>query len=130
MKDGAAVSTESTQDFQTPTVYQQGQGNNRRTAIDYSKFKTKMCRHFLMGMQCPFEDRCAFAHGNLEQFRTASPMKQQSSSSSSLAPPSYSTFIGSSMSDSPVDSRPDTPPAYPTRYRFEPYSSSGIVYEL
>eukprot|EP01063_Lacrimia_lanifica_P021499 TRINITY_DN2891_c0_g1_i1.p1 TRINITY_DN2891_c0_g1~~TRINITY_DN2891_c0_g1_i1.p1 ORF type:complete len:247 (+),score=92.64 TRINITY_DN2891_c0_g1_i1:93-833(+) len=34
-------------------------------AIDRSKLKTKICRHWLEGY-CPFGGRCAFAHGDYE----------------------------------------------------------------
>jgi hypothetical protein len=34
----------------------------RNCRIDYSKYKTRLCRHFVRGMPCPFGDRCVFAH--------------------------------------------------------------------
>jgi len=114
------------QQQQLPLGAQQQQGphsphHNRRPVIDYSKFKTKMCRHYLMGLPCPFEDRCAFAHGNDQIRNQALPPPPP-------PPPSYHHFIGS-VPESPTESRPDTPPAYPTRFRYEPYSPNGVVYE-
>lgn len=35
-------------------------GSNSR--IDYTKYKTRLCRHFLRGKPCPFRERCVFAH--------------------------------------------------------------------
>lgn len=33
---------------------------------DPTKYKTKLCRHFLNTGTCPFMDRCGFAHGQME----------------------------------------------------------------
>lgn len=130
-------------------------GNHRgnRSAIDYSKFKTKVCRNYLLGIPCPFEDRCAFAHGDVQsqpQGHREGPPTSTASNNDSCSdhgergmpppppppaplggscalPPSYDDFI-TSGTESPVESRPATPP-YPARYRYEPYSMAGIVYE-
>ena len=102
--------------------------DERRAPIDVTKYKTKMCRNFLLGIPCPFEDRCAFAHGN-RQMRSSrasaqpSPLKE---------PPSYNQFM--KAADSPVDSpRSETPipppPGYPSRFRFDPYNTQGVVFE-
>lgn len=145
----------------------------RKPSIDQSKLKTKMCRHYLMGLQCPFEARCAFAHGE-EQLvsdrpATHSPvaaastaLSTASTAPSSIAPPvrgplfapraptvesmpppppppSYHAFVSQSQSmsgagseadnESPRVSRPPSPPAYPTRFRYEPYSHTAIVFQ-
>ena len=111
----------------------------RKNAIDYTKFKTKLCRHFLMGLQCPFEDRCAFAHGHtVTTADTESPMI---SPKSATAPPAYGSFVDI---ESPTDSRPPSPPSYgataapapaynsapeyPSRFRHDPYNGSGVVF--
>eukprot|EP01063_Lacrimia_lanifica_P033270 TRINITY_DN5869_c0_g1_i4.p2 TRINITY_DN5869_c0_g1~~TRINITY_DN5869_c0_g1_i4.p2 ORF type:complete len:320 (+),score=136.21 TRINITY_DN5869_c0_g1_i4:82-1041(+) len=45
---------------------QQGAAADDKGAIDHTKYKTKMCRNYLKGQVCPFGDRCAFAHGEVE----------------------------------------------------------------
>ena len=95
-----------------------GAHRSHRNTIDYSKFKTKMCRHYAMGQQCPFEDRCAFAHGE-QQVAPPPP------------PPSYDLFVTHSSAnppESPMDTSSDTPPAYPSRFRYDPYSPSSIIF--
>lgn len=185
--------------------------------IDYTKFKTKMCRNYAMGLPCPFESRCAFSHGENDvepmtkvphrvNVATEEDVEDTSSSTGSLAspkarltsgslyshavtaesrrlrhsttdvfssnssegasfssfhrtsastaaapgqnanateflpppPPSYETAL-SSMAYEPVGamaaygvSAKDAlaiPPAYPTRFRHDPYSFAGVVYE-
>lgn len=99
--------------------------------IDYTKYKTKYCRNYVMGFRCPFEDRCAFAHGPY-QVRAAPPPPPPSYSEAvtealvSVAPPPYSALVAS---DSPSDSRPPSPPQYPTKYRFDPYTTTGVRFE-
>jgi len=97
----------------------------RRAAIDYTKFKTKPCRNFSMGLPCQFEDRCAFAHGD-ERPVFAAP----ETAATAPPPPSYeSLFCSTTASLTPDDdSGAGTPPAYPSRYRFDPYSGCGIIF--
>lgn len=125
--------------------------------IDYSKFKTKLCRHFVQGSRCPFEDRCAFSHGDgvteeapremiarprtyllaREAERKAlderdlleGSMETASSSDSYTAPPppSYDVAV---QEDLFVGSDAYTmPPAYSVRYRYDPYSPTCVMYE-
>ena len=103
----------------------------QKAVIDYSKFKTKLCRNYLMGIACPFESRCAFAHGPEEQ--QAARAAANACSPTIPSPPSYTAFISASdsmddLSGSGATSRPNTPPAYPTRFRYEPYSQAGIIF--
>jgi len=101
--------------------------DDRRCSIDVTKYKTKMCRNYMLGLPCPFEDRCAFAHGN-GQIRSN---RSSNQGSPSKAPPTYNAFL--LATDSPVDSprsnSPHPPPSYPSRFRFDPYSAQGIVFE-
>jgi hypothetical protein len=53
---------------------------NNSSSIDYAKYKTKLCRNFLMGLPCPFESRCVFAHGE-DQLSAHDPNMPQSSTS-------------------------------------------------
>jgi len=113
-------------------------GRPAKNSIDYSKFKTKMCRHYLNGYQCPFEDRCAFSHGEAPRSRPPPPSFQEYQSSVETSPvkglppppPSYDDSVAVFGSDSPVEPEEiNTPPSYPTRFRYEPYSVAGIVFE-
>ena len=100
-----------------------------RQPIDYSKFKTNMCRNYMLGLRCPFEDRCAFAHGPIPSRGQAPPPPSYNSTvigESLCAPPSYSAFVSN---ESPSDSRPQTPPQYPAKYRYDPYNPQGVVFE-
>ena len=40
--------------------------------MPFEKFRTKMCHYYLVGRNCPFRERCAFAHGE-EQLNTPMP---------------------------------------------------------
>ncbi|CUE71011.1 zinc finger protein, putative [Bodo saltans] len=37
-----------------------------RGEVKPSKFKTSMCQYFIKDSECPFGDKCAFAHGDTE----------------------------------------------------------------
>jgi hypothetical protein len=37
-----------------------------RGEVKPSKFKTSMCQYFIKDSECPFGDKCAFAHGDAE----------------------------------------------------------------
>ncbi|CUE71018.1 zinc finger protein, putative [Bodo saltans] len=37
-----------------------------RGEVKPSKFKTSMCQYFIKDSECPFGDKCAFAHGDSE----------------------------------------------------------------
>lgn len=102
--------------------------------IDQSKIKTKMCRNYQLGLPCPFEDRCAFVHGPVIVTKTSTVV--------ALAPPppppSYTDALqtawnsnSDSFNDSPVSSprMESPPPAYPQKFRYDPYHPQGIVYE-
>eukprot|EP00796_Vickermania_ingenoplastis_P001017 gene1017-607_t len=39
---------------------------SRHAEVKPSKFKTSTCQYFLKGEECPFGDRCSFAHGDHE----------------------------------------------------------------
>jgi hypothetical protein len=87
--------------------------------LNPTKYKTRLCRNLMENGYCPFEANCGFAHGDheLRDESVTSPM-------SPPPPPSYDSLYGS-----PVGSRPTTPPPqYPTRFRYEPYSVSGVAY--
>ncbi|CCW68089.1 unnamed protein product [Phytomonas sp. Hart1] len=147
-------------------------GGSRRRAqrIDPTKLKTKVCRNYALGLPCPFEQRCAFSHGDAatrspttgdaEAFSpnhgrrasfttrdddacvpTTTAMRRVESDSAELdasssdgvsdsagmPPPAYEIAIQEDMVGL-VDEHA-LPPAYPTRYRFDPYSYSSVRYE-
>lgn len=122
----------SESDVDSPTSFPTPVKLNRNNSIDYSKFKTKMCRNFLMGVPCPFEDRCAFAHGPLPrgQLEAADEADAPPSYAEAVvvtaAPPSYASFL---TVDSPDVSRPPSPPQYPAKFRYDPYSCQGVIFE-
>jgi len=111
------------------------------SSLDMTKFKTKLCRHYQMGRPCPFESRCAFAHGLEEQAAA-----RAAAQAAVPPPPAYDeAFATPSAPGSEADSseartnsvqphaaeedRSCTPPAYPTKYRYDPYNiHSGVVY--
>lgn len=120
--------------------------------IDYTKFRTKMCRHYLQKVPCPFEDRCVFSHGTHSPGLSSSsdsPMSSQRRPQKADKSSQSDDSIGSecpseSNSDScAVEQPPEysaavqddsisamySPPAYPRRYRYDPYSFTGILYE-
>eukprot|EP00659_Diplonema_papillatum_P019548 gene19548-30115_t len=39
------------------------------SAIDKNKYKTRLCRNWTNGQECPYGDRCVFAHGEHEKKR-------------------------------------------------------------
>ena len=45
----------------------QMQEQDVQSAIDPTKFKTKMCRNWAQGSECPYGDRCVFAHGEVDK---------------------------------------------------------------
>lgn len=65
--DEAAYEAEVATPLTPETYYRQG---SQAGKIDYTKYRTKMCRNALMGIECPFRDRCVFAHSDVE-LRTA-----------------------------------------------------------
>eukprot|EP00796_Vickermania_ingenoplastis_P005964 gene5964-4273_t len=124
----------------------QGDPSSPQPRIDYSKYKTKICRHYQFG-SCPFEDRCAFSHGD-----DASPeMSPEASPRHPRRVKSESTMISDehdhqSESTSNSDTSPIPPPPayevatltdcmmetllyYPSRFRYDPYSYDGIRVE-
>lgn len=129
-------------------------GHPRRSnRIDHTKLKTRMCRNYMNGMPCPFEDRCAFSHsrisgvqsptsydmGNKRRlYQTASPRgddylamdsvsESQDSCGAIPPPPTYEAAISE---DQLLRTQEYTkPPAYPSRFRYDPYSYAGIMYE-
>lgn len=114
----------SESDVETPTF---NSPLKSRQPIDYSKFKTKMCRNYMLGLRCPWEDRCAFSHGPVAGRNAPPPPPPYSVvADSTAAPPSYASFVAS---DSPDGSRPPTPPQYPTKFRYDPYTTQGVVFE-
>jgi hypothetical protein len=120
----------SESDIDSP-LYASPMKGSRNTSIDYSKFKTKICRNYMMGLRCPFEDRCAFAHGPISrQQQPASPPPPPTYAESvvtdAAAPPTYANFLAT---ESPDASRPPSPPQYPVKYRYDPYSCNGVVFE-
>ncbi|CUF25055.1 zinc finger protein, putative [Bodo saltans] len=112
---------------------------SRNNSIDYSKFKTKVCRNYMLGLRCPFEDRCAFSHGPIPRSNSASvaappppPSYADSVNESAIAdadadaPPTYENFL---TTESPDCSQPPSPPQYPSKYRYDPYSCQGVIFE-
>jgi len=103
-------------------------GAKRSSAIDYQKYRTKLCRNFQMGLPCPFEDRCVFAHGDVEVrtptsnsasniiFRNADSISNAASaefpvysppspaSTTNAALPTYESFMAAAVSNSIIAS--------------------------
>lgn len=100
--------------------YEETVGSLHNAKIDQAKYRTRMCRNYLMGVPCPFESRCVFAHGDVQ-------LRAQD------LPPTYDSLVDSMMNSptvgTPDTSRPTTPPSYPTRFRYDPYTAIGIVFE-
>ncbi|KPI90183.1 zinc finger protein ZFP1 [Leptomonas seymouri] len=111
--------------------------------IDYTKYKTRLCRHFIRGLSCPFRDRCAFSHGE----EIAAMMLKQRASVPSSPPESRASADSESQQQSHEQLQPPPsyeassmflvrattteiflPPSYPRRYRFDPYSPHAIAY--
>jgi len=142
-----------------------------------------MCRHFLQGLQCPFQDRCAFSHGEdgsiiptadspaatylgdshyshgtdsptsaddghfarryirrpphgndnvrgAENFNANGSEEEEDRNSDSFLPPPPPYEESNILHVEPMmDNYGAMPPAYPTRYRYNPYSYMGITYE-
>lgn len=164
-----------------PPMHDGGDGFSE--SIDPAKYKTRLCQAFIMGTNCTFGNRCAFAHGNQELRHSSSPVPSQlppvapshQHQAPPPPPPSYNDFHQqhhySPGPSSPLHSRPQTPRggpvsggggtadgllsptrgvhprnslpgspvtagdqlAYPTaatqRFRNEPYSPTGFVFQ-
>ena len=53
------------------------QGAPKEVKIDPTRYKTKLCRHFMdNGGVCPFQSRCVFSHGQAE-LRVGGPVAPQ-----------------------------------------------------
>ncbi|CAD2218059.1 zinc finger protein ZFP1 [Angomonas deanei] len=102
-----------------------------RNKIDYSKFKTKLCRNYLNGIPCPFEDRCAFAHGETEaNAEVQSPVSAIHASFAARKEGSDSFSDSQELPPPPSYEESVQPPVYPARFRHDPYSStSAFTYE-
>lgn len=85
-----------------------------RRGVDYTKFRTRLCRNFQAGAACPFGDRCAFSHGEAEE------SGRRAAESDVPPPPSYAEA---------VQTEAVMPPAYPSRFRHDPYSFNGVMFE-
>ena len=56
-------------------------------AIDRTKYKTKLCRNYVNGQECPYGDRCVFAHGESEKSGPpASSVMYRTTSAASVIP--------------------------------------------
>eukprot|EP01059_Diplonema_ambulator_P009710 TRINITY_DN1964_c0_g1_i2.p1 TRINITY_DN1964_c0_g1~~TRINITY_DN1964_c0_g1_i2.p1 ORF type:complete len:224 (+),score=62.76 TRINITY_DN1964_c0_g1_i2:56-673(+) len=58
----------------------------RSSAIDRSKFKTKLCKNWASGTECPYGARCVFAHGKHEKRDDSEVMQSDSESLVSTTP--------------------------------------------
>lgn len=86
-----------------------------RRGVDYTKYRTRRCRNYEMGLVCPFGERCAFSHGESE----ANSMSMEEAEMMSVLPPSYEEATQTGV----------IPPAYSSRFRYDPYSFTGVMYE-
>eukprot|EP01064_Diplonema_japonicum_P002651 TRINITY_DN1169_c0_g1_i1.p1 TRINITY_DN1169_c0_g1~~TRINITY_DN1169_c0_g1_i1.p1 ORF type:complete len:260 (+),score=86.47 TRINITY_DN1169_c0_g1_i1:157-936(+) len=50
----------------------------RSSAIDKTKYKTRLCRNWAGGNECPYGDRCVFAHGDHEKRKGSDPLQLES----------------------------------------------------
>ncbi|KAH9579861.1 E3 ligase [Trypanosoma melophagium] len=78
------------------------------------KFRTRMCRNYTMGLACPFGENCAFSHGDAE------PQAARVDEGEMPPPPPYAEAVETELM---------LPPAYPSRFRHDPYSVHGFMYE-
>lgn len=62
---------------QAMTASQQETAEKKRRFIDSAKYKTKLCRNYVMGIPCPFAERCAFSHGDLDAFHLQCQLQPQ-----------------------------------------------------
>ncbi|KAH9579919.1 E3 ligase [Trypanosoma melophagium] len=85
-----------------------------RRGVDFSKFRTRMCRNYTMGLACPFGENCAFSHGDAE------PQAARVDEGEMPPPPPYAEAVETELM---------LPPAYPSRFRHDPYSFSGVLFE-
>lgn len=133
-----------------------GMGN--QSAIDYGKYRTKLCRNFMMGAPCPFENRCVFAHGEDQLARPGEFDPRTAASSTSMysaefpsvgsgyfanassddetpmSPPTYESFIASANGflgepASPIDGSDPATPIAPVSFRHDPYRPEGVVFK-
>ena len=145
----------------------------KRRSIDAAKYKTKMCRNFVMGIPCPFNEKCAFSHGDDDAYlhclrlQTSAMAGGFSHSASSIAStsgtaadadnapsghhhtlradamafvpsaiifppgdmesPAAGPFVSTPSLNSEFTVNEDTSSESSHRFRYDPYSPSGIV---
>ncbi|RNC31274.1 zinc finger protein ZFP1 [Trypanosoma cruzi] len=85
-----------------------------RRGVDYSKFRTRVCRNYSMGITCPFGERCAFSHGEPDKSHV------RTEEAELPPPPPYPEGVHAEIM---------LPPAYPSRFRHDPYSFNGVLFE-
>ncbi|ESL10521.1 zinc finger protein ZFP1 [Trypanosoma rangeli SC58] len=78
----------------------------------HMKLQRPVCRNFAMGYSCSFGERCAFLHF----FPERSIVSREDSDMP--PPPPYSEVSKAAMA---------LPPAYPSRFRHDPYRPEGFV---
>ncbi|KAF8295148.1 zinc finger protein ZFP1 [Trypanosoma cruzi] len=79
---------------------------------NYSKFRTRVCRNYSMGITCPFGERCAFSHGEPDKSHV------RTEEAELPPPPPYPEGVHAEIM---------LPPAYPSRFRHDPYGPEGFV---
>jgi hypothetical protein len=84
--------------------------NRNGNLIDTHKYRTKLCRNHMMGIRCPFEDRCVFAHGD-EQVRPSSGLQTPTPEPVSMSPLSAPVLTAAAMTNNAALLAPPSPPA-------------------
>ena len=122
----------------------------KEAKIDATRFKTKLCRHYMESGVCPFQSRCVFSHGQVElrtsdENRTSGIVSEQSLRDHQIrtapalftTPPRSPTESISPLPASPASycmcaqcrpvSRPPPMADYDS-YRYNPYSFHPYTY--
>lgn len=89
-------------------------------SIDYGKYKTKLCRNYLMGQPCPFESRCAFAHGEeqLQREIEAAQLHHQQQQQMRLRTPGSTTSAYEGSNSSASMEFPMSAPQYQQQHHY------------
>ncbi|PBJ78796.1 zinc finger protein ZFP1 [Trypanosoma cruzi cruzi] len=110
---------------QTPTFFRRAPQTNSvgfntnprygRRGVDYRQVPDRGCgRNYSMGITCPFGERCAFSHGEPDKSHV------RTEEAELPPPPPYPEGVQAEIM---------LPPAYPSRFRHDPYSFNGVLFE-
>ncbi|PWU96609.1 hypothetical protein C4B63_18g330 [Trypanosoma cruzi] len=94
------------------TISENSTTHSKNRDTNYSKFRTRVCRNYSMGITCPFGERCAFSHGEPDKSHV------RTEEAELPPPPPYPEGVQAEIM---------LPPAYPSRFRHDPYGPEGFV---